>query len=80
MLSTLPTRPFLKAGTAPRGQSRQQREFMRFYSRYCLGACGVRDVDDEKQIKEGRHREQDLRGNARQAGLRYSDHVCEEGS
>ena len=40
----------------------------------------MRDVDDEKQIKEGRHREQDLRGDARQAGVRYSDHVGKEGT
>ena len=46
---------------------------------HCPKACGDSRVDDEKQIKAGRHREQDLRGDARQAGVRYSDHGCEEG-
>lgn len=43
-------------------------------------ACGdgrhFRAVHQQAHQQAGRHREQDLRGDARQAGLRYSDHVC----
>ena len=33
-----------------------------------------------KHKQAERHREQDFRGDARQTGVRYSDHVCEEGN
>lgn len=37
-----------------------------------------RSVYQQTYKQAGRHREQDFRGDARQAGVRYSDHVCEK--
>ena len=52
MPSTLTTRPFQEPGTAPRGGSRQQREYVPFYFCDCPKACGVRDVDNEEQLNK----------------------------
>ena len=46
----------------------------------CGDGGDFRAVHQQAYKQERRHREQGVRGDARKAGVRYPNHVCEEGN